>query len=405
MSIESLLPDYLEVKRLNTFVAKLPVKGYPSGVVKKVLASEGASSEFNKSTLPEIDLIANLPGDSALALYRKKAPHCRFGMMLVSTKTTNQVALSDFDKSTRLSFYNTAALFGEFCKSRDLIPNVSFTFDPNTHDRKSGQSQKWFHMHLNSRTPNAIDIIEKTRKLLKEEPTKRMQRSFVEEYAVLSSMILADMLRDQNTVSCNELKDVFEEDGLPNLAIILNSGWNAIKSQRFDHIFNSIHTSIIALHERFKSSFFEGENGVWTRPRINKAKISKNIENFQWLSEPSKVALTHFLSRLRPDALEGRLLESFKKRPNSELTSFLYPLSGANYAITLTEKNDKLIMSVRPQLFSDTGAAGLYYLNGTMLKLVRGSETYGSGELEEKSNFEKEFSNSVLINDKNKKIN
>jgi hypothetical protein len=94
--------------------------------------------------------------------------------------------------------------------------------------------------------------------------------------------------------------------------------------------------------------------------------------------------------------LAGKFLERFKQQPESSLTSFLYPLASPNYAITLTEnQRSELVISVRPQLFSDTGAAGLYYVAQTAVKLIRGSDSYTPEEMEAKTRFEAEFSNVV----------
>ena len=45
--------------------------------------------------------------------------------------------------------------FALFSESQGLYPNISWTYDPDTRDRKSGQSQLWYHMHLNSHTPES----------------------------------------------------------------------------------------------------------------------------------------------------------------------------------------------------------------------------------------------------------
>jgi hypothetical protein len=190
-----LLLSCLEEQRLATHVTRLPVKGYPRGVVAPVLRDEGTLSVFDENTLPKQDLIANLSGAGSLALYRKKAPHCLYGMMLVSTETTTQTALADFEAPIRANFFQVVAKFGQHCRDQDLMANVSFTYDPNTKDRKSGQSQKWFHWHLNSSTPAAIQEIERTRKPLATEPSEMKRRALVEEFAIVSSMILADRLR------------------------------------------------------------------------------------------------------------------------------------------------------------------------------------------------------------------
>lgn len=395
MFIENLLPENIEKQRLSTQFVRLPVKGYPADAIKVVLADEGRTARFSQNTLPSRDLICTVPGPGELALYRKKAPHCIYGAMLVSTKTTTETSIVHFDKATRENFWNTATQFGRYCNENGLTPNVSFTYDPETHDRKSGQSQKWFHMHLNSRTPESMKTIRTERRPLSTESNVVKRRSLIEEFSILGSMMLYDKLTDNGGINTGKLKDVFEAEGLPNLAVILDGGWSILKSPKFDGVIATLHSATTSLTAELNSAFFEGSNNYWERPILNPAKIEEGVKRLTWLRDISKETLKYFLEHLRPELLQGNFLNRFKKHPNSPLTSFLYPLACPNYAVSITEKGQQVTLSMRPQMFSDTGAAGLYYVDRTVVKLGRGSETYTNTEMCEKTNFEVQFGKQV----------
>src|ERR1035437_1766615 len=152
---KNLLPEDLEIKREESRVIKLPTKGYPEGYFKNADGKDGKSAEFNDKTYRREELIGNSGSQGNLSLYRKAFPHCLYGMMLVKNHNISEIGINDFSEQERHDFFKIAEEFARFSESQGLYPNISWTYDPDTRDRKSGQSQLWYHMHLNSHTPES----------------------------------------------------------------------------------------------------------------------------------------------------------------------------------------------------------------------------------------------------------
>jgi len=370
---KNLLPEGLERKREETKVIKLPIKGYPEGYFKNADSKDGKSAEFNDQSYPKEELIGKSGSRENLSLYRKASPHCLYGMMLVKNHNISEIGINDFSEQERHDFLKVAEEFTRFSESQGLYPNISWTFDPNTRDRKSGQSQLWYHMHLNSHTPESKRQILSDSKELKYATGKETKRSFIDEFSILASIIL---------------KDYFEKSGVKLQGQIV-APFEYILSQGFNDDLLKVHKAILMIYEEIKALLFVGDSGEWERPEKNGQKIMGST--FPWMSTNTIEALNTFIQNLDPRTIKEKK-ELFINNPKSTLTSHLYPLGGPSYAITITKVDgDKILISVRPQMFSETGAAGLHHVFGTTVKLARGSEVYSDEELKLKTNFEEGF--------------
>lgn len=386
---KKLLPEALERKREETKVIKLPIKGYPEGYFKKADNRDGKSAEFNDQSYPEEELIGKSGSHGNLSLYRKAAPHCLYGMMLVKNHNISEIGINDFSEQERHDFLKIAEEFARFSESQGLYPNISWTFDPDTRDRKSGQSQLWYHMHLNSHTPESKRQILSGGKELKYVASKETKRSFVDEFSIVASIILKDYFEKSGVKLQGQIVAPFELDNLPNFGIVVEQGWEYILSQGFNDDLLKVHKAILMIYEEIKALLFVGDSGEWERPEKNGEKIM--VSAFPWMSPNTVQILNTFVQNLDPRPIKEKK-ELFKSNPKSTLTSHLYPLGGPSYAITITKVDGgKILISVRPQMFSETGAAGLHHVFGTTVKLARGSEVYSDEELKLKTNFEKEF--------------
>lgn len=390
---ETLLPEALERKREETKVIKLPIKGYPEGYFKNAFGRDGNSAEFNGESYPREELIGNSGSSENLSLYRKAFPHCLYGMMLVKNKNMSEIGVNDFSKEERGDFFRVAEEFAHFSESQGLFPNISWTYDPDTRDRKSGQSQLWYHMHLNSHTPESKKQILSEGKELRYFNGKETKRSFIDEFSILGSLILKDYFENSDTKLQGKIIAPFEFDDLPNFGIVAEQGWEYISSQEFNDDLLKVHDAILMIYKEVRALLFVGDSGEWERPEKNGYKIGPN--EFSWMSPDTIEAINTFVENLDPRPLKEKK-EWFRMNPTSSLTSHLYPLGGPSYAITITNvEGGRILTSVRPQLFSDTGAAGLHHVFGTTVKLARGSETYSDEEIKLKANFENEFASSL----------
>jgi hypothetical protein len=147
------------------------------------------------------------------------------------------------------------------------------------------------------------------------------------------------------------------------------------------------------IYEEIKALLFVGDSGEWERPEKNGQQIM--VGAFPWMSTNTIEALNKFVRNLDPKPIK-EMKEVFRNNPKSTLTSHLYPLGGPSYAITITKVDGgKILISVRPQMFSETGAAGLHHIFGTTVKLARGSEAYSDEEVRLKTSFEDGFASFI----------
>jgi hypothetical protein len=387
---KNLLPDDLEKKREESRVLKLPTKTYPEGYFKYADGKDGKNAEFNDKSYPGEELIGKSGSTGNLSLYRKAFPHCLYGMMLVKNHNINEIAITDFSEQERHDFFKIAEEFARFSELQGIYPNISWTFDPDTRDRKSGQSQLWYHMHLNSHTPESKKQILAGRKELKNIGGKETKRSFIDEFSVLASKILKDYFEKSGVKLEGQMVGPFEFDNLPNFGILSEEGWEYILSKGFNNDLVKVHEAILMIYEEIKKLLFIGDSGEWKRPEKNGQKITGDA--FPWMNPDTINAINIFVQNLDSKSIEERK-EVLINNPKSALTSHLYPLGGPSYAITITkvDESKKILVSVRPQMFSETGAAGLHHVFGTTVKLARGSEIYSSEELKSKNDFENGF--------------
>lgn len=387
---KTLLPEDLERRREENKVIKLPIKGYPEGYFKKADGKDGKSAEFNDKSYPKEELIGKSGSHGNLSLYRKAFPHCLYGMMLVKNNNISEIGINDFSEEERHDFFKIAEEFAKFSESQGLYPNICWTYDPETRDRKSGQSRLWYHMHLNSHTRESKGQILSGGKELKYITSKETKRSFVEEFSIIASLILKDYFEKSDVRLQGKTVAPFEFDNLPNFGIVTEQGWEYLSSQQFNNDLLKVHKAILMIYEKIRSLLFSGSSDEWERPKKSGQQIMTG--EFSWMSPSTTEALNTFIKNLDSNLLE-EMKELFRGNPKSSLTSHIYPLGGPSYAITINKVDEKILVSIRPQMFSDTGAAGLHHIFGTTVKLARGSEVYSDEELKSKASFEEGFAN------------
>ncbi len=147
-----LLPENLEILRLNSPAYILGTKGYPPIFFINSNKEADNSPVFSLANYDLKQAIGFTGVNNDILMMRKANPHCLYDLMLVKPGEPSSVGIYDLSEKDRVSFYGVASNFAKFCESRGLYPNISWTYDPETKDRPGGQSQQWYHMHLNSRT-------------------------------------------------------------------------------------------------------------------------------------------------------------------------------------------------------------------------------------------------------------
>lgn len=383
------LTDEIENKRSKAKVIKLATRGYPNEYFQSAESGDGVDPIFHKDSYGEKELIGVTGHDNNLSLYRKAFPHCLYGMMAIKTFNKDEVSIVDFCESERRDFYTVAKNFADYCEGRNLYPNISWTYDPLTRDRKSGQSKLWYHMHLNSHTEQEKEVIEAESTPLRDYRGKETKRSFIDEFSIVFSLVLKDYFDNSPLEGDVQVFAPFEHEGLPNFSVTIDGGWQSLLDKTFDANLLKIHTIILRLYDEFQKLLFSGNANHWERPERNGKTVP--FASYPWLTHSTHEAMNVFLESLST-AVAKKLLEKFKSHPKSDVTSHVYPLAGASYATTITKTKDgALLLSIRPQMFSDTGAAGLHYAFGSNIKLARGSESYTNEELANKATFEEEL--------------
>lgn len=389
MTIKKLLLPYQESLRDSIKVVIFPVKGYPEGYITAKSKEDGLSSEFNDTFYPQSELIGRTGISGDILLYRKAFPHCLYGMMAIKNNNSTETDITNIQPEERNDFYKLAKKFAVFCKKRGLYPCISWTFDPETRDRKSGQSQLWYHMHLSSYNEKDKIYIQDKSVELKSFIGAETKRSFVDEFSIVFSCIAIDYIRHFNHPLSSMLKPPFSEDGLPNLSASSDQGWDFLCTKEFDDLLIVVHKVFKNIYDLYRKELFIGDSAKWQRPHKKMTMVDLNQPI--WMSDSTFELVKNCFKNLNSDILSSNL-DKFISNPKSKLTSHLYPLGGMSYATTITMLDGgKLLISFRPQMFSDTGAAGLHHMFGTTIKLSRGEEVYSDSEIEEKVSFEESF--------------
>jgi hypothetical protein len=133
---------------------------------------------------------------------------------------------------------------------------------------------------------------------------------------------------------------------------------------------------------------------------LSAARAHEYIDSLDWMQPNTKDVFKHFISGLRVSHLQ----RADRLRAHG-LTEHVYPLAGLCYGTAINRSSDgDLLLSIRPQLFGETGGTGLQFIDpiGAHVKMARGSGMYNTDELSTKTAFERQcathIANSMLSN-------
>ncbi len=413
-SNHTLLPPHLEDVRLNTYVYEMPVAGKATTNSGQGYEKIAASNEYEalRSTVLGDTHIADLRAEYEVALVDKLIPHSQFDMMLVDCGERFYSTPFQFGPETALACFSVAADFARYSKDLGLTPIACYNYDPHTHDRKSGMSMKRAHMHLIARTPAELAQMREGRKRLRDVNGAVKRRGFVDEAAVLGTMILQDTVeREWRDAMINRKPKKllpfprFTYRDCSNFIVPLPNGWDDLRDpviikelESFAYDVTFWYRLIAKLNLVGSINYLVLNDQKWKRkrpdnvhPMMRARTILDDTLRYKGFSLESKAALIYYLNALKPEILDIVGMDFIKAHPKSKFVSHVYPLGGPCYAFSIVEDEETVYVSIRPQVFGETGAAGLTFVDGTQLKLKRGSSVYTPDEERDKAEFQRSF--------------
>lgn len=392
-----LLTPALDARRMGARVVHFSVKGDPRTppgnppLYRERLPVDGELEAVRKSMLNPYDIHDECEGPGRLALIRKASPHGMHEMTVIAQEGypddgSSISSLFDFDHDVRSSFYEAGAAFAEFSETNGLYPVISYTYDPLTTDRKSAQSVKTYHMQLIARSDEELTRMADTTRLLGEHSTLQ-QRQVIDEASIVYSLALADYFTTHPVASLTPIAP-FSEDGCSNLRFRVGESWRDITDANFDIQIREIHAKMNGLYTAFEEATMTGSTGHWDRPRLSPSKANDYIESLDWMQLETQKVFKHFISGLKISQLQrvGTL-------ETTGMTAHIYPLAGFCYGTALNRGIDgSLMLSIRPQLFAETGGTGLQFIDpvDAHVKMTRGAGIYNIDDLSTKELFEQE---------------
>jgi hypothetical protein len=390
-----ILNQKIEEKRLNTEIkAAFPSPRYPKvnseiNLLNQSFLEENEYEIFKKTI--EKSTLYNI--NKNLLLTDKISPHGLLEVMIISSDENIKSGIFDMEKQDTLECLRIFLKFIDFAKKKQLYPHISFSYDPYTNDRQSGQSVKRFHSHLVARTNQEIEEINTNKvKLGNLDLFKR--RRIIDETSIVGSYILYDILSQNKNYKLFEVKKPFEEFGLPNLILKLKNGWGSLIDLTFISEIEDLHNSIINTYNLLLGLITEGENKFWER-----VKLKKDLSNLIYLKNSLNISEETFeMVLFMLERFKTSLLDKANNLNNKDLNRILeytYPLSGPCYSISFFEKNDSVYVNVRPFIFSSIGGAGIIPIDGIITQIQRGSQVMSNEQIEQRRSFQREFVNSL----------
>jgi hypothetical protein len=148
------------------------------------------------------------------------------------------------------------------------------------------------------------------------------------------------------------------------------------------------------LYAEFEDATMTGSTGYWERPEISQAKANEYVDSLEWMQVETKEVFKHFISGLQVSQLQK--VDELKA---SGMTAHVYPLAGLCYGTALNRGVDgSLMLSIRPQLFAETGGTGLQFIDpiGAHVKMARGTGMYDADDVSVKASFERECASHIV---------
>ncbi|MEU5143713.1 hypothetical protein [Streptomyces sp. NPDC021139] len=375
--MSQLLPSALEDRRRDVRVVdSLAAKGYP-GYVNGVQRMGTVTDVYGWT---KVHAHINLSPDEGYALTDKRSPHALYELMLMSAGTTHRPGLHDHSSEFGAALGVVAACFAEHCRTYELSPVVSWSYDPNTLDRESIQGEKRFHAHLVGRTSGDRAEVAARAARAGKLSTLRSRR-IVEEASVLGALVSSDVVDRDALRVLQPVAALSTPTATATAQFLLPQGWESLASPDFHADVVYIHRKLRAMYDEILRACTTGTSGVWERPTLREFD-PQDID--VPLRAATRAALAHYLRALRPEILGSGPLDRSR-------ATHLYPLADLAYAVTITEQEGRVYLHLRVNVFSDLGGAGISIIDGVIVKTKKGVGDMRVDEIAARSAFQADF--------------
>ncbi|MFF2853015.1 hypothetical protein ACFVT5_43060 [Streptomyces sp. NPDC058001] len=321
----------------------------------------------------------NMSPDEAYALTDKRSPHALYELMLMSAGATPRPGLHDHSPEFGRALGVIAACFAEHCRAYELSPVVSWSYDPRTVDRESIQGEKRFHAHLVGRTNGErADVAE--RSIRAGELSAVCRRRIVEEASVLGALVSADIVDGDALRVLQPVPAHSTPTATATAQFLLPQGWESLTSPDLPADIVYIHRKVAKMYDEILRTCTTGTSGMWRRPAVREFD-PESID--VPLCAATRTALAHYLRALRPEILSGPVARS--------RATHVYPLADLAYAVTIAEREGKVFLHLRTNVFSDLGGAGISIMDGVIVKTKKGVGDMRNDETAARAAFQADF--------------
>lgn len=146
----------------------------------------------------------------------------------------------------------------------------------------------------------------------------------------------------------------------------------------------TLHRILRRIYDATARACLTGAAGTWQRPALDASQAGQVRLP---LSAASRDALARYLAGLQPGLLADTAFYADPR--NRDLATHVYPLADLAYSVCFSEHHGELFAHIRLNLFCDLGGAGVSVINGTIVKIRKGADTYDESELAARAAFQR----------------
>lgn len=397
---ESLLPQWVNEERLQLPVAdSLHVPAHPAPAVEVAIGQLNTQEEIRaRSHVLTEQRIEGSTRDERLAFVDKAQPHAVHDFMAISSGPDVLSNPYFHSSSFARNIVGHISDFAKFAKEKDLAPVVSWSYDPYTNDRASGQGEKRFHAHFVGRTEQEVATVHEIARPLGELALTR-QRRIADEFATVGSWALYDSLQHTPLPGITLIEPGSTDLSYVGMQFSFNGGWQTMESNVED-IANSLMSIDFAYHQLFENfvrGLTRGTYGHWERPKFiaDAEEYAYDIADSNRLRPETAKLIGRFISKLQPSLLNDAATARFKASPNDEMTAHIYPLGGISYTTCISEIDGTPRGHIRPNMFTDLGGAGVALVDGITTKTKKTKAPMSEAEVRKRHDFQQDFISSI----------
>jgi hypothetical protein len=391
-----LLPTEIAEKRASVLVAdSLRIPAHPHPLVEVGIGQLHTQDElYARSRLLHEERVKGASRDERLAFVDKAQPHAIHDFMAISSGPNILSSPYHHSSSFMRSVLGYMYDFACMAKRNNLQPVVSWSYDPYTNDRASGQGEKRFHAHFVGRTAEEVATVHKLARPLGELSLLR-QRRIADEFATVGSRALYDVLQHTSLPGITLVEPGTTPQSLLSLQFEFSDGWTGIAENpgNITRSLASIDFHYHDLFENFLRGITHGSYGHWERPVLvsNAVERSCAVSAQSNLGKEAADIISHYIQGLNTTAMSDVFIRKFQTKPNDDLTAFLYPLGGISYTTCISEINEKPMGHIRPNMFTDLGGAGVALVDGITTKVKKTEQPMSADDFASRQSFQRAF--------------